>query len=383
MKICLFVALSVPLAWSGQAIAQPAETMQPVARPPLTEPVPLAPIIDNRPPRPNFVVEPIGSSRRWVRTSDYPKSAAAEKRSGETKVRLTVGENGRATNCVVTRSSGHLDLDEQACASLKQRARFRPATDSSAEPIVATFDHTVVWEMRETSVVATPTARIPQPVPDRIGGLTTNSYPQSPRIGFNSWNIRRLNDYPADALERGSEGRVKVLLTISAEGTLAGCDVIKAHEDVALNTASCEAAKEITEIDPALDLDGKPTVGRVERYVSWTLPDKETVVRPSRISTRKVRIPFSGNGATGFEIEAKADGTVISCRTIREGELAEPMRAIGQMCANAKKNGVEPSTFGSIPADENSDQGVKLKFEMRIESSRVDNADKPVETDRD
>ncbi|WP_209347444.1 TonB family protein [Pontixanthobacter sp. CEM42] len=380
MKICLFVALSVPLAWSGQAIAQPAETTQPVARPPLTDPVPLAPIIDNRPPRPDMVVEPIGSVRSWIGSRDYPASAASEKRSGKTEVRLTVGESGRVSNCAVTVSSGHGDLDEQACAVLAQRARFRPATDGQAVPIAANFDHTVVWKMRETlDVTMTPTTGAPAPAVARVEGRRVSSFPQSPRIGFNSWNHRRLNDYPPAALERGSEGRVKVILTIGADGGLAGCEVIEAHDDAALNKASCEAAAEITEIDPALDFDGKPTAGRIERYVSWTLPDKETVVVSRRASQRKVRLPFSGNGATGFEIETKADGTVISCRTISEGELPKALNFVGEMCANAKKNGVQKSTFGPVATEEPSDLGVKLKFEMRIETSRVDNADKPIE----
>lgn len=48
---------------------------------------------------------------------------------------LLVNEEGRATDCSVTRSSGERALDIETCNLLLRGARFEPATNAKGEPI--------------------------------------------------------------------------------------------------------------------------------------------------------------------------------------------------------------------------------------------------------
>lgn len=88
---------------------------------------------------------PLGSPGSWATANDYPSAALREGRQGSTSLRLTVGVDGRVIDCQVTASSGHVDLDEAACANITRRARFTPATDGTGKPAVGTYDQTVRW----------------------------------------------------------------------------------------------------------------------------------------------------------------------------------------------------------------------------------------------
>ncbi len=61
--------------------------------------------------------------------SDYPRSAVRSRAGGTVVVRLEVGPDGRVSDCDVTRSSGHPDLDSTTCRLIRQRFRYQPALD--------------------------------------------------------------------------------------------------------------------------------------------------------------------------------------------------------------------------------------------------------------
>lgn len=145
---------------------QPADVPPPpvVAPPPIVQTPVVAPVIDTAPrpipipiptpappppppPRPAKAVEPRGNPGSWVTSDDYPSRALREERSGTVGVRLSVGTNGRVTSCTVTSSSGHSDLDSEACRLLQRRARFRPAESSSGEPMASTWSSRFVWRI--------------------------------------------------------------------------------------------------------------------------------------------------------------------------------------------------------------------------------------------
>jgi len=80
-------------------------------------------------------------------TDDYPESAIRSNAEGTTAVRLTIGTNGRVTNCEITSSSGHSDLDNATCRILTSRARFTPAKDSNGNPTTDTYPQRVTWRL--------------------------------------------------------------------------------------------------------------------------------------------------------------------------------------------------------------------------------------------
>lgn len=131
------------------AIAPPAiETVQIAPPPAPVVPIiaPPAPVIAPPAPRiPPKQASPKGRPGEWVTTNDYPSRALREEREGTTGFRLTVGPDGRVTNCEVTSSSGSPDLDSATCENLRRRARFNPATDGEGNPTTGSYSSRTRW----------------------------------------------------------------------------------------------------------------------------------------------------------------------------------------------------------------------------------------------
>lgn len=146
---------------------QPIEPPPVVAPPPIVQtPAPPPPVTTVRTPPPVFTPAPVaapppppppkqaakaatprGNPGNWVTPDDYPSRALREERSGTTGFRLAVDTNGRVTDCQITSSSGHGDLDAEACKMLTRRARFRPAEDTEGNPMPGSFASRVVWQI--------------------------------------------------------------------------------------------------------------------------------------------------------------------------------------------------------------------------------------------
>lgn len=133
-------------------IVAPVVAPRPVIRTVPTAPPPPAPVVAPPPPppparpqRPN--PEARGNPGNWANANDYPSRALREEREGTTRFRLTVNTDGRVSDCQITGSSGHSDLDEAACKNLTRRARFRPALDANGNPMVGYYSNAVRWEI--------------------------------------------------------------------------------------------------------------------------------------------------------------------------------------------------------------------------------------------
>lgn len=80
--------------------------------------------------------------------SDYPRSAAEARAAGTVHVRFTVRTDGRVDNCVVTRSSGHADLDRTTCRLIERRFRYSPARDAAGKPVTEVVTTEFYWSPR-------------------------------------------------------------------------------------------------------------------------------------------------------------------------------------------------------------------------------------------
>ena len=122
----------------------PSAPIVPTAAPP----APSAPPPPPPPPvakRPNPL--PKGNPGNWANTNDYPSRALQQEREGTTGFRVTVGANGRVTDCQISSSSGHPDLDQATCTNVTRRARFDPALDGSGNPTTGTYSNRVRWQI--------------------------------------------------------------------------------------------------------------------------------------------------------------------------------------------------------------------------------------------
>jgi protein TonB len=90
---------------------------------------------------------PIGNPGEWVTTRDYPSSELTRRVAGTTAFRLAVDSEGAVADCTVTASSGSPVLDATACALIKVRARFTPATDFNGKNIGGFYANRVRWVM--------------------------------------------------------------------------------------------------------------------------------------------------------------------------------------------------------------------------------------------
>lgn len=88
---------------------------------------------------------PLASPGDWVGTNDYPTSALRRENEGTTSFRLTIGADGRPTDCTITVSSGWAVLDEATCRLITERARFAPATDKRGRAVVGSYSNRVRW----------------------------------------------------------------------------------------------------------------------------------------------------------------------------------------------------------------------------------------------
>lgn len=98
------------------------------------------------PPGERGLAQPINPGF-WVTASDFPSAALREERGGKVSFRAIVTPEGRASDCQITSSSGHADLDSHTCALVVRRARFKPAIDTIGEPTEGYFDSAVNWEI--------------------------------------------------------------------------------------------------------------------------------------------------------------------------------------------------------------------------------------------
>ncbi len=119
--------------------------------PPVIVPAPPPVVVAPPPPPPPRTVEPARARANLpslVSDSDYPASALRNEEQGTTGFRLTIGTDGRVTNCVVTSSSGSSALDTATCRIMRSRARFTPARNNLGEPTTDTHNARITWRIQ-------------------------------------------------------------------------------------------------------------------------------------------------------------------------------------------------------------------------------------------
>lgn len=89
-----------------------------------------------------------------ISTNDYPPQALREGMEGETRAIITIGTDGRVTDCRIRKSSGHALLDTHTCALLVQRFVFDPARDAHGESIAVQVIQPISWILPDEMPVA-------------------------------------------------------------------------------------------------------------------------------------------------------------------------------------------------------------------------------------
>ncbi|MFM5931013.1 MAG: TonB family protein [Novosphingobium sp.] len=162
----LWVSIVAPVLVAGEADAKPSPV--PIPRDfPATLPSPPPPMAPPPAPPPPPIYYPVappapptyqpygrgpypkGNPGNWVTTNDYPTRALREERQGTTRFRVTVGADGRVSDCEITQGSGSNDLDSATCLLIWRRARFNPAQDGAGNPTIGYYSNSVRWVIPE------------------------------------------------------------------------------------------------------------------------------------------------------------------------------------------------------------------------------------------
>ena len=110
---------------------------------------PRDPVVRADPPAPRIFPpqRARASLSSYFSTDDYPAAAIRLEAQGTTRFALTIGSDGRVTNCSVTGSSGNSALDAATCRILRARARYTPARDQSNNPTSGTDRGSITWRL--------------------------------------------------------------------------------------------------------------------------------------------------------------------------------------------------------------------------------------------
>lgn len=270
-------------------------------------------------------IAPVTNPGSWVTPDDYPVRALREEREGTTAFRLTIGKDGLPSDCEITTSSGHADLDARTCELLVARARFSVGRDAAGNPEGGTYSNRIRWVIPDGD---------DESWADGSGFAiddVVDSWPRSPRPVPAMDAIDPADHYPAAALAAGEEGRVLMLLDVDAAGRVTDCEVIEGSLSASLDAASCALMRAKGEFVPALDNMGKPTTGVVPVRFSWSLPRSEEA-EDSGVSSRPApKFPMSDPGIMTLTLTVGADGSIGDCRFSGTGSMAPPP-AVGSPC---------------------------------------------------
>ncbi|HEU0044400.1 energy transducer TonB [Sphingomonas sp.] len=123
-------------------------TPPPVYIPTPTAPPPSPPAPPPAPPAPPRVSQAAvarGNPGQYFSADNYPADALRAQAQGRVSARLTIGTDGRVSDCAVTSSSGNDSLDNAVCRISRSRIRFTPAKDDNGNPMSTTYPLNVRW----------------------------------------------------------------------------------------------------------------------------------------------------------------------------------------------------------------------------------------------
>lgn len=104
----------------------------------------------------------------------------------------------------------------------------------------------------------------------KIAAIATRA---GPAPGYNPGrNWITADDYPTAAVIARRQGRVLIGWTISPQGRVTDCRILRSSGDAELDAAACNAVTKRGRYSPALDAAGKPVESYSTRYVNWLLP---------------------------------------------------------------------------------------------------------------
>lgn len=95
--------------------------------------------------------QPLQAITSTITGDDYPAEALRIGAQGTVGFTVAVDASGQVIGCTIDAGSSDASLDRATCDIVRQRARFRPATDARGRAVSGTFSATVAWRLHEES----------------------------------------------------------------------------------------------------------------------------------------------------------------------------------------------------------------------------------------
>jgi len=120
---------------------------------PTSPPAPPAPPSPPAPPAAPVVSQAAtarGNIGQFFGRDNYPAAAVRAGAEGRVRVSVSVGADGRITDCSVTAGSGNEDLDSATCRIFRRSVRYTPAKDASGQAIASrVVPPAIVWKLEQ------------------------------------------------------------------------------------------------------------------------------------------------------------------------------------------------------------------------------------------
>lgn len=142
-------------------------------------------------------------------------------------------------------------------------------------------------EVRETVAPASPAEKVALPplappptakVMAPLGYVPTNSFPRAPIMRDYKWNRVTADDFPEMALKERREGVARAVVMVDKAGQVTSCKIEASSGHADLDAKTCILLKARAAFDPALNINGQPSPGRISTGIHWMLPPPKTEV---------------------------------------------------------------------------------------------------------
>lgn len=141
---------------------------------------------------------------RLFSSSDYPLSALLAHKQGRVAIRITIGPDGKATNCLVTGSSGTPELDQVTCSVIMARAMLEPLNP----PRQMTLDQAINWAIPPGKLIPFATMIVRMSVRVSDGKIGSCVFDLESSVADPSWcagfleYVAELEKHPPSGLSR-------------------------------------------------------------------------------------------------------------------------------------------------------------------------------------
>lgn len=139
--------------------------------------------------------------------------------------------------------------------------------------------------------------------------------PPAEVIGSPFWSSHE--DFPSDALVRGSQGTAGIRLSVDAAGHVYRCVVESSSGSASLDTVTCTNALKRAHFNPARDEQGQPIYGSYSFYTTWMNPNVRlkyaTAFDRLDVVLTVNRLPSGSSLMIWIRQIVEADGKISAC----------------------------------------------------------------------